>query len=113
MWNDAKNRYVGLSDAKRIEFLALLHFRLSEVARACYVEAGNDETSAIKGLRAHNEMIQVTSKQLLVALGLWKPDSAYPHDIFLDILAGKAKQGNCQDGLVWAVSESLKNFAIR
>lgn len=112
MWNDAKDRYLGLSDSQRIEFLALLQFRLSEVARGCYIEAGNDETSAVTGLRAHNEMTQVTSKQLLVALGLWKPDSGYPHDIFLDVLAGKAKQGNCQSNLVWAVSESLKNIAI-
>jgi hypothetical protein len=113
MLDEANNRYLGLSAPQRVEFLALLHYYLSLVARGSYVEAGNDETSATRGLRAHNEMIQVASKQLLVALGRWKQDSAYPDEMFLDILLGKAKQGSCEGDLAWAVGESLNDIGIK
>ena len=80
----AIKRFVALNDQERTEFLALLSFYLSTVARESYLEAGNNVTTAVCNLRIYNEMQQVVSKQLLAALGRSTP--AYPQDVFLSVL---------------------------
>lgn len=97
--------YLALNDQQRPEFLALLSFYLSTVARESYPEAGNDVSTAVRDFRVYNEMSQVVSKQLLAALGRSTP--AYPQEIFLKVLLEDAQRSECEEPLAWALYESF------
>ena len=101
----AIKRFVALNDQERTEFLALLSFYLSTVARESYLEAGNNVTKVVSNFRVYNEMQQVVSKQLLATLGRSTP--AYPHDVFLSVLVEDAKRSCCSESLAWAMYQSF------
>ena len=105
MLENATAYYLSLTDKERFEFLALLSFHLSEIARGSYPEAGQSTEVALRQLRAYNEMLHVIAKQLLteirdMALG-------YPHDVFLQVLLEDAQHGGCAESLSWAIDKCL------
>ncbi len=105
MLENATAYYLSLTDKERIEFLALLSFHLSEIARGSYPEAGQDTGASLRQLRAYNEMLHVIAKQLLA--GLRGMTVGYPHDVFLQVLLEDAQHGGCAESLSWAIDKCL------
>ncbi len=114
MNKEAHEYYENLSDQQRIDFLARFIFHLSETARGSYPEAGVDKEQAIKNLRAFNEIVQVVSKQLLAALGIWAIRDAYPQDVFVDLIFRIAQRGDAQAQMdfQWAFAMSLSDIGV-
>ena len=87
---EIKKRYEALSQVEQTTFLIYLLYYLSERARESYVE---EPLSCATDLKAYNEMIQVTTKQLL-----WKTSRenniGYPDDVFWEVLCEAFEQGN-------------------
>ena len=104
MLENARKWYLALSNQQHVTFLVLMCFRVSEIARGSYLEADNTTTASIKALRAYNEVMQVLSKQLLVALAVWPQGAAYPREVFFDILEEKIKPGECYSDFAHAVA---------
>jgi hypothetical protein len=113
MHKKAQEHYLSLSDQQRIEFLSRFIYHLSEVARGSYPGAGTSEEAAIGGMRAFNEVVQVVSKQLLVALGIWGIRDAYPQDVFVDLIFRISQQGHVQGDFSWAFKKSLGDVGIQ
>lgn len=94
-----------LTSDQRGSFLMLLAFELTMAARGGYVEAGNEPARAAAWLRCHNELMMVVVKQLRSSPG--KPSVGYPDEVFMEILASKAKTGGCELGLRYALERAL------
>ena len=105
MLENATVYYLSLTDKERIEFLVLLSFHLSEIARGSYPEAGQSTEASLRQLRAYNEMLHVIAKQLLA--GLRGTPVGYPHDVFLQVLLEDAQHGGCAESLSWAIDKCL------
>lgn len=105
--------YLALPRDERVRFLAHLLCYLGQMARLCYVEAGNSEATAVAGLKEFNEMLHEVSYQLLIALGKHEPSSEYPQLNLMKILTEHGHRGSIDrdvaDDVAWAVAKAFKD----
>jgi hypothetical protein len=112
MLKTATRTYETLSTQTQVEFLTVLIFHLSEAARGSYVEAGNEPTQALRGLREYNEMIQDVSKQLHGVIDKWQRKPPYPDDVLFQRLETAARRGDVEGDVLWAVSASFRDVGV-
>ena len=89
-----------------MRFLADLCFYIGQAARGAYIgDSRPDTAEAQKQLRAYNEMNIVVATELAALLD---PSIGSRSDAdLLQTLHEWAEQGDCDDGLGWAISKAL------
>jgi hypothetical protein len=90
---EIQRRYMALDPDERRQLVSYLLFYFSEEARASYVDAGNPEGISSRHLRAFNEVVQVLSKQMLVAVGAKTSAFAYPDDVLFQVVVETVQVG--------------------
>jgi hypothetical protein len=113
MLQNVGTSYAGLSDHKRIQFLAFVSFHLTELAREQYPEAGNEPIDVVRGLRQYHELIQAVSVELLAVIGRHTSEEADAGHRFLKILAHVATRTQFESAVKWAFLEAFRQVGVQ
>lgn len=84
--NDFTKKYCLLTDEQKRIIIAHLIFYFSEIARTCYVCAGNIENIASTNLCGFNEIIQTLSKQNIKLIDFRDQEIGYPDEVIFSVL---------------------------
>ena len=102
--------YAALSDAGKVDFLALLAHALTVSARASYPGQVGDAEAAPR-LVAFNELQHAVTGQLLKMMA--GDERRHPDDAFIEIISECGKREGCEADFGWAVAFALEHLRGR